>query len=502
MEKEIRENPQTEQPTKEAPANPRRPIVAIFAIGVALIVALSFVPYTLLPFQQPGEPLAILLPSGARDAAREAKEAAPTAAPEAPSFDVAAWYASRQEEPEKHGVLIESMDGRKIFASHNAETPFNPASLVKLSTTLAALRKLGADHRFETRVYTEGATDAGGTLRGKIYVATDDPAFGDTAAALIARELRARGITRATDGLFVAPGFSFNFNESADDSARNMARVMKLELKGDGGKKGARGEQAQAARENGRRRDRKKADERAASPDDEEAAMNEGEEKKPSGRKDQSLEGRFVAAPPAGQQPLFILHSHPLRDVLLYMNAHSSNFIAERIGAMVGGPQGVRQFLIDEIKIPADQVMLSTTSGLEYNRMTPTALISVIRALHEETKRRGLKLEDIMPIVSSDYGTLRRRLQETPLKGAAVGKTGTLAHDDGGMASIAGVVFTQREGMILFAILDQGHTIWEHRQLEEQLLSEVIMQHDQPVPLPIETPRRLLPQTNFQIEGR
>jgi D-alanyl-D-alanine carboxypeptidase/D-alanyl-D-alanine-endopeptidase (penicillin-binding protein 4) len=513
MEKEI-------QRRKGKLLNPRNPIVAMMAVGLVIIIGLSFVPYSLSLLPHTGQHLAIITTPSDAPAAATANAAiagAPShtvAAP--PTFDTAEWYASRDEAPEKHGVIIESMDGKKIFASHNADTAFNPASLVKLATTLVALRRLGAGHRFETRVYTEGTVDASGTLRGKIYVAGDDPTFGDTAAAMIARELRARGITRASEGVFVAPNFSFNFNESPEESAKNMLKVMKLgETKSGASKRG--GDAA--------RKDKKNADKSKTRPKQDKAETKQNADGEKSQGRDRAssvetanqnsdnkqdsddgqandrgdAESPSVAMPPAGQQPLFVLHSHPLRDVLLYMNAHSSNFVAERVGGMVGGAKGVERFLIDELRLPPERLLLSTTSGLEHNRVTPSALLAVIRALHEETKRQGLKLEDIMPIVSSDWGTLRHRLKETPLKGAAVGKTGTLAHDDGGMASIAGVVFTQNAGMVVFAILDQGHTVWQNRQLEEQLLAEVVTTQDVPVPIPMETPRKLLPQTNLTI---
>ena len=133
---------------------------------------------------------------------------------------------------------------------------------------------------------------------------------------------------------------------------------------------------------------------------------------------------------------LFTFSSYELRDVLLYMNAHSSNFVSERIGALVGGAAGVRQFLIDEVRLSPDQVTISRVSGREHNRMTPRGLLAVIRALVEETKRQGLEPADIMPVASDDSGTLRRRLMGTPLEGAVIAKTGTLtAEVDGGMAT-------------------------------------------------------------------
>jgi D-alanyl-D-alanine carboxypeptidase/D-alanyl-D-alanine-endopeptidase (penicillin-binding protein 4) len=197
---------------------------------------------------------------------------------------------------------------------------------------------------------------------------------------------------------------------------------------------------------------------------------------------------------------LFTLDSYALRDVLLYMNAHSSNFVAERVGALIGGAEGVQAFLITELGLPAAEVTIARVSGREHNRLTPRGMLAVIRALVAEAARQNLKPEDIMPVASDDSGTLRRRLAGTGLEGAVVGKTGTLtAEVDGGMASLAGIVYTKDAGQVAFVILDQGNHIWEHRQLEDQLLAEVINTLAQPRVVASPTPRQLLSSSSLRI---
>jgi len=422
--------------------NSSKPIIVMIVLGVIIIATLSYIPYSLTLFPRMGlssTPAVSTLPVSAENVP------APLTPPP-PPFDAASWYISRAAEPEKHGALIETFDGRRVLTSHNADTGFNPASLLKLATSLVALRRLGANHRFETRVYTNGVTDASGALRGKIYVVGSDPLFGDVAASMIARELRARGVTKITDGIAVSPEFCFNYSDSPEESAKRLARVMRLS------------------------------------------------------QKEQQVE---VASTPPSGNPLFVLRSYPLREVLLYMNAHSNNFVADRLGAKVGGPEGVRRFLIEELKLPAEQVRIEWVSGRQRNEMTPRGILAVIRALYSEAERHGLKLEDIMPVVGRDYGTLRGRLAETPLHGAALAKTGTMTADvDGGTASLAGVVYTKDSGFVVFAICDQGSQIGENRQLEDQLLTEVITAHDIPVPISLVTPRQLLPQLSFQISDK
>jgi hypothetical protein len=273
-------------------------------------------------------------------------------------------------------------------------------------------------------------------------LAGDDPVFGDVAASLVARELRARGIEKVNGDLLVTPGFSFNYTEKPDDAAERVAKVMEMKEKATG-----------------------------------------------------------VTEASAGA-PLFVVKSYPLREILLYMNAHSNNFVAERLGALVGGPAGLKRFLVEELKLPAEQVEVERTSGRENNRMTARGIVSVVRALKAEAERHGMRVEDLMPVASDDAGTLRRRLEGTPLEGATIGKTGTLtAEVDGGMASLAGVVFTETAGMVAFAILDQGSRIAENRELEDILLAQVIASQD--IPRPInngDVRRRLLPATSLRVE--
>ncbi|HYP54009.1 MAG TPA: D-alanyl-D-alanine carboxypeptidase, partial [Pyrinomonadaceae bacterium] len=205
--------------------NTRKAAYVLLAVGVVVILTLSFVPYSLVRLSEAGRAVvSSVVPSSAPSAAVTSPPPAPR--PAAPEFDVAAWYVAHDEEPEKNGVLIETLDGRRLLASHNADTQFNPASLIKLATSLVALRRLGANHRFETNVYATGAPDASGTVRGKLHVATTDPLFGDVAAAAVARELRARGIKSVTEGVTVSPGFSFNFSESPDESVERLLKAL------------------------------------------------------------------------------------------------------------------------------------------------------------------------------------------------------------------------------------------------------------------------------------
>jgi D-alanyl-D-alanine carboxypeptidase/D-alanyl-D-alanine-endopeptidase (penicillin-binding protein 4) len=414
-------------------------------IGVAIILALTFTPYALISRARKAVAaythINVDTPElGDSQAPSIVSTPTPQPAP-APAFDVVRWYTDRGDDPARHGVLVEPCSGGgAALAVDNPDVGFNPASLVKLSTSLTALSKLGKDYRFETKIYLDGTVDKTGTLHGRLVVSGFDPTFGDFNAALISKKLSERGVKKFSEEMVVTKDFTFNFSGKPDESADRLAKALKLTPK-----------------------------------------------------------TYTIGDAPQGE-PAFSVQSYPLNDILLYMNAHSSNFVAERLGAMLGGPEGVRAFLVNEVKLPPEQVYLSTTSGLEINRLTPRGLLAIVRALDAEAQRQGLQLADIMAVASDDYGTLRRRMVGTPLEGAVVAKTGTLVHDDGGMASLGGVVYTHRIGKVCFVVLNQGSSVAENRQITDQLLTEIILSQDAPAPIPKpEKPRHMLESTDLEV---
>lgn len=68
------------------------------------------------------------------------------------------------------GVEFFSLDEQRPVYAMNADKLFIAASTTKLLTTGTALRLLGADHRFRTRIYRTGAVDTRGTLNGDVVL--------------------------------------------------------------------------------------------------------------------------------------------------------------------------------------------------------------------------------------------------------------------------------------------------------------------------------------------
>ena len=74
------------------------------------------------------------------------------------------------------GAKIVNPDSGEILYEKNADSPFIPASNVKLFSTALALVRLGADHHFQTLVVADHPLDAEGTLHGDLrLVGGGDP---------------------------------------------------------------------------------------------------------------------------------------------------------------------------------------------------------------------------------------------------------------------------------------------------------------------------------------
>lgn len=75
-----------------------------------------------------------------------------------------------QVPPSALSTLVVSIEpGGHERLRHRANTSVNPASVMKLVTTYAAIDMLGADFTWATRFYTDGVVE-GGALRGNLYV--------------------------------------------------------------------------------------------------------------------------------------------------------------------------------------------------------------------------------------------------------------------------------------------------------------------------------------------
>lgn len=127
---------------------------------------------------------------------------------------VARALAAAHVRPSQIGLLVQRLDVRRPEVSLNASAAFNPASVMKILTTLAALDSFGPSHTFTTRVWMEG-TLADGVLTGNLIIqGSGDPDLNLEHFRTLLGEIRARGVRRIDGDVLLDNGF---YDISTDD---------------------------------------------------------------------------------------------------------------------------------------------------------------------------------------------------------------------------------------------------------------------------------------------
>ena len=359
-----------------------------------------------------------------------------TAVPRKTSFPVLADV----EIPGYSGILVESLDGSVVLDSYS-NFPFNPASNVKIATAYAVLKTFGPEYRFPTSVWTDGQIDrATGTLNGNLYVSGRDPMFNFEHAVTVANELNRLGIYSISGDLIVTENFTMNYSMQAQTSGSTLQSVM------NGSKRSAA---ASRAWNNYLTNSKKSA---SSVPS---VAMSGGV---------------YVQTLPTNARLLFSHESAPMREILKTTLCYSNNFLAERLGDMLGGAYAVARVVQLNAQIAPEEFYIQTASGLGNNRVTPRAMMKLLRALRADLARNKMSFADIMPVAGLDKGTLEGRFDTDFARGSVVGKTGTLGRTDGGVSSLSGEMQT-KNGKLLFVVFNQRGGVQRFRSFQNSLVS-------------------------------
>ena len=371
----------------------------------------------------------------------------------------------------RQGVVIETLDG-KIVSSQEADQGLNPASSVKLATALVALRTFGPNYRFTTGFWTDGSFDkATGQLLGNLYVTGRDPSFHHEHAIMIAQELNGLGIRTVTGDLIISPGFTMNFNWSARGSGELLHETLDSTL---------RSSEAMSAW----------TYERTTLGDQSSLRVV------PS----LAVKGEvLVGTLPSGARLLLTHKSSKLTDVLKVLLCYSNNFMAERIGDSLGGKESVMRQLVAMLGIPEQEVKLASLSGLGVNRVTPRAMMKILRALRTELQKYKLTPSDIMPVAGIDPGTLEDRFTGPVFQGSVIAKTGTLVRTDGGASSLVGQMRTANGGTLLFVIMNQNGNVVRFRSNQDYLV--MLVQNSRGGPKPFNYKPLVLPMKLANTES-
>jgi D-alanyl-D-alanine carboxypeptidase/D-alanyl-D-alanine-endopeptidase (penicillin-binding protein 4) len=97
-------------------------------------------------------------------------------------------------------IVVQAVDQKTPRIRHNAQLPMNPASVMKLVTTYAALGMLGPAASWQTGFWSVAEVEENGRLPGNLYLkGSGDPNLSLEHFWMLLRQLRARGV-RHIDG--------------------------------------------------------------------------------------------------------------------------------------------------------------------------------------------------------------------------------------------------------------------------------------------------------------
>ena len=398
------------------------------------------------------------------------------------------------------GIVVQEVNGRRPLFAQQIDRPFNPASVMKLVTTFAALELLGPDYRWKTDAYLGGTLDRG-VLHGDLLLkGGGDPKITVEQWQAFMATLRARGL-EAVDGdlvldrTFFAPiaydpaafdreplkpynvgpdallvnfkAVRFNFAPPAAgdapvvtvDPALSNVTVSAQPQLSEGDCSDWRSALHALFVDQGVRAE-------AAFPGRYAAACGERELWVALLSHPAYVHAMFAAyfravggifsggwrsgVAPGGATPFATLESPPLWDIVRDVNKLSNNVMARQVFltlATVDAPppattaqatQTVRRWLASR-KINAPELVLENGSGLSRReRISAGSLARLLIAADKSNVRE--EFASSLAVAAMD-GTVERRFQDRPVAGQALLKTGTLE----GVRALAGYVL-DRDG--------------------------------------------------------
>ena len=401
---------------------------------------------------------------------------------------------------------------RPLFA-HDPTRPMNPASVMKLVTTFAALELLGRDYRWKTEAYLGGPLNEG-VLRGDLIL----KGFGDPKITIeqwqaFMAALRAKGLDRVTGDLALdrtwfkpamhdASEFDNEplkpYNVGPDAllvSFKSVRFVFAPSATGDAVEMRAEPSLAEVtlgtppAMSNGDCTDWRgalggKFNNQGATA----SATFAGNYAQSCGERDwyvalldhpHFVHGMFTtyfadaggqfagglkeARAPRGLPPFVTLESPPLYDIVRDVNKLSNNVMAQQIFLTLATTRHpppatpalaadvVRRFL-KERRIAMPGLVIENGSGLSRNeRVTAGGLAQLLAAADRSGARE--EFASSLAVAATD-GTVQKRFQNGTVAGQALLKTGTLE----GVKALAGyVIDAQSRRWIVVAMINHPH---------------------------------------------
>jgi D-alanyl-D-alanine carboxypeptidase/D-alanyl-D-alanine-endopeptidase (penicillin-binding protein 4) len=357
---------------------------------------------------------------------------------------------------------IETAAG-ELVDGQNSDVAINPASVVKVATSLWALESLGADHRFETRFFGRGTiVPEKKLLVGDLIVqGVGDPDFQAENAFSVAAALNRLGIERVTGSVIVNRQFWIGYENGSDgrdtDPGRRATRMA------------ARLRQAL----NPKRWDRAMR-----------ASWRQYCVRKalaPSSPPHVVIAGGVGVDGESDQGELLLIHrSQSLGAILRRFNCYSNNDI-ERVAEGLGPIESLAELTAVRCGVSREAIQIETASGLGVNRLTPRVIVRLLHEFRQTAERAGTRVEELLPVAGCDPGTVTRFfpvLSNGAFSASVAAKTGTLTSTDGGVAVLAGFARAGDKELVFCVAAPNAHgRLKNARQVEEGWLVRLLQRH-------------------------
>ncbi|WP_448384597.1 D-alanyl-D-alanine carboxypeptidase/D-alanyl-D-alanine endopeptidase [Desulfosoma sp.] len=394
---------------------------------------------------------AVLMPLGVWAAAKEAKKPVP----KAKASTWTEYGRALQAVCGDLSVQVNTVPSGTVLWEYQAHKPLVPASLIKLLTSYAALKELGADYQFHTDVWTD-RKPVHGVLSGSLWIkGYGDPYLIPERVWVLGQKVRSQGIRKVLGGIYVDdsafdPPYEHLCLDNQCDRPHNPVisatavnyNTVTVEIlpEGDGGTaKNVRTFPATddvAIRQEWQAQGNNPTEYRMNIQDPQRfAALTFRRALKEAGIQVMGAEAGPGPVPPQAHL-LYRLESPPLSDVLYGLNRYSNNFMAEMIlrvlGAHVYGFPGTAakgcravENVLARLGVPASEMALDSGSGLtRTTRVSAAAFNTVLMAAHRDWDVGPEFLASFAR--SGEEGTLRKRMKACVSDYTVRGKTGTL----------------------------------------------------------------------------
>lgn len=406
------------------------------------------------------------------------------------------------------GFIVTSAKSQEVLAERDADILLNPASNIKLITTLAALSILRPEYRFKTEYYMDN---------GNLYVkGYGDPTIVSEGLQRVAHELKLRGVTQITGRVVLDTSYFDNNNEpkgfekfrnslktyaapiGALSFNHNMVQIVaRPTQKGQPAfwsvEPASDYFQTEGKIETGTRSKRPsfrliddgKSMRVVASG---KIGMNAGfiQMRRRIFNPDQHFAGALIHyltqegiglssnsftidLVPAHAKLLYVDRSAPLTQIIAETNKHSSNFMAEMLvkaiaaktatpASFANGLDTIREFLEKSVGFKPGSYSLINGSGLgDGNRLSARHFAKL---LAYGSHNFEIASEFIGSLgVAGSQGTLSKRMRDSDANGRLRAKTGTLNN----VSALSGYVATKNNDTLIFSILVEGHMVPAYR---------------------------------------